>query len=165
MYLIFLSGIGQLLLQLLDLPHNAVQLIIPVGVMQLPERGIRGIFIQLLALGILQLYVLIYITLILTVQRLKNLLLDSLNRLHNIFLRPKRVLHLLAVGADLPLMRIRLRLDLLTLTSVGESFEAISESGMVLLILEELIDKVSDACSKRIVIILAVSIDQDIAMF
>ena len=89
MYLIFLSGIGQLLLQLLDLPHNAVQLIIPVGVMQLPERGIRGIFIQLLALGILQLYVLIYITLILTVQRLKNLLLDSLNRLHNIFLRPE----------------------------------------------------------------------------
>ena len=62
-------------------------------------------------------------------------------------------------------MRIRLRLDLLTLTSFGESFEAISESGMVLLILEELIDKVSDACSKRIVIILAVSIDEDIAMF
>lgn len=62
-------------------------------------------------------------------------------------------------------MCIRLCLDLLPFVRISEPLEAIPKSIMILLILEELIDKVSDPRSKSIIIILPISIDQNIPMF
>lgn len=136
-------------------------------ILQVIQCRIRRIFIKLrLALGILELYVLIYIKSIFTIEGFEDFLLDGFDRLHNVFLRPKRVLHSLAVGAYFPLMMgVRLCLDLLALVYVGELLEAISEGVMVLLIFEEFIDEVGDACSKGIIVVLSVSVDQDVAMF
>lgn len=61
-------------------------------------------------------------------------------------------------------MCIRLRLDLLPFIRIGKPLQTIPERIMILLILEELIDKVSDPRSKSIIIILPIAIDQNIPM-
>lgn len=61
-------------------------------------------------------------------------------------------------------MCIRLRFDLLPFIYIGEPLQTIPKRIMILLILEELIDEVSDPRSKSIIIILPISIDQNIPM-
>ena len=118
------------------------------------------------ALGILELYVLVYITSVATIEGFKDFLLDGFDRLHYVFLRPEGVLHSLAICANLSLMMcIRLCLDLFSIVRVRKLLETIPETIMVLLFLEKFIDKVGDTCSKGIIIILAISIDHNITMF
>lgn len=104
-----------------------------------------------------------------TIERLENFLLDGLHRLHDVFFGLERVLHGLAIGADLSLMMgVGLRLYLLIRGGVvavsRELLDALSHASMVLLVLEYFLHEIGDSRCKGIIVILPITIHDDTAM-